>query len=338
MQMRAEALPENEIVELATPRGEPQITFVMPIYRQEAYIKGAVASVLRQEGVTVEILISDDGSGDDTLALALDAVEAHTARGGCNHRILVRRGSERLRRDHLPLLVEQASCDLVCQAHGDDLSHPARASILVEIFTARPRTTLIAVDFVPIDARGQPRKRPEPVSRPLPLARYSIESIVACPPELIGALQAWRRSAVAGFGPLTSRVSPVSHDRILPFRAALAGEVCAIKSHLVLRRLHEQMWGNEMQDRSSEAANRFNWTLARQAAYRAMQTDLDRALELELVNDEQASAIRSELESAVSFYAGRMLETYTDLYNRNMRLTWLSEAELEAIPRGETRD
>lgn len=333
METQAEALPIDEFVELNAARGEPQITVIMPIFRQEPYIESAVMSVLKQQGTVAEIVVSDDCSGDATLSLALSAINARLSQHGCDHRILVRRGGERLRRDHVPLLVERAACDLVCQAHGDDLSHPARASILVEIFTARPGTSLIGVEFVTIDARGQPRAQPEPVSRPIPLTRYPMEAIIGCPPELIGAVQAWRRSAVADFGPLTSRVAPVSHDRILPFRAALAGDVCSIRSHLVLRRLHGQMWGNEMQDRSSKEANRFNWALARQAAYRAMQTDLASAVELELVRGGEAAAIGRQLDEAIGYYTGQLLDTFTDLYNQNLRVTWLTESEFASLPR-----
>jgi cellulose synthase/poly-beta-1,6-N-acetylglucosamine synthase-like glycosyltransferase len=39
---------------------QPEISVVMPVYNCEEFVAEAITSVLKQEGVAVEILISDD--------------------------------------------------------------------------------------------------------------------------------------------------------------------------------------------------------------------------------------------------------------------------------------
>jgi glycosyltransferase involved in cell wall biosynthesis len=48
----------------------PELTVSMPAFNSQKYIRQAIESVLRQEGIDFELLIVDDGSQDDTYAIA----------------------------------------------------------------------------------------------------------------------------------------------------------------------------------------------------------------------------------------------------------------------------
>lgn len=50
-------------------RPEPLIRVITPAYNAAGFIGRAIDSALGQEGVSVEMVIADDGSGDDTLAV-----------------------------------------------------------------------------------------------------------------------------------------------------------------------------------------------------------------------------------------------------------------------------
>jgi glycosyltransferase involved in cell wall biosynthesis len=45
------------------------ISVILPTYNRAAYLRDSIGSVLQQEGVTLELLVIDDGSTDDTEAL-----------------------------------------------------------------------------------------------------------------------------------------------------------------------------------------------------------------------------------------------------------------------------
>jgi GT2 family glycosyltransferase len=76
--------------DLPVLRGEPRVTVVIPCFNYARYLPAAVASALGQTGVTVDVVIVDDASTDDSLAvaraLAADdprvTVVAHAANAG----------------------------------------------------------------------------------------------------------------------------------------------------------------------------------------------------------------------------------------------------------------
>lgn len=48
----------------------PKVSVIMPTYNHAPFVSEAIRSVLAQQGVELELLISDDGSRDDTVAVA----------------------------------------------------------------------------------------------------------------------------------------------------------------------------------------------------------------------------------------------------------------------------
>ena len=51
-------------------RQRPEVTVAMPAYNRAALIGDAIRSVLAQEGIAFELIVVDDGSDDDTAAVA----------------------------------------------------------------------------------------------------------------------------------------------------------------------------------------------------------------------------------------------------------------------------
>ncbi|OOF86842.1 hypothetical protein BKG94_09675 [Rodentibacter ratti] len=49
----------------------PKISFILPVYNVSPYLSDAIKSILRQE-ISKEIILVDDGSTDDSLAISLD--------------------------------------------------------------------------------------------------------------------------------------------------------------------------------------------------------------------------------------------------------------------------
>jgi len=47
----------------------PELTVSMPAYNAGKYIREAIESVLRQDGIEFELIVVDDGSQDNTIVI-----------------------------------------------------------------------------------------------------------------------------------------------------------------------------------------------------------------------------------------------------------------------------
>jgi glycosyltransferase involved in cell wall biosynthesis len=317
-------LKPNVFVEVWPGEGAPEISILMPIFQQSGYIRDAVYSVLEQRGIVAEIIISDDGSKDETLSRAIQAVDEWLQARGSRHRIVMRRGVDRLWRDHLALLADTAHCDLVCQAHGDDISHPDRGRILLKVFNARPKTALVASECVIIDVNGRLlTNQPRPISNEIALTPVDFDEILRCRnPWLIGFSQAWRRSALADFARLDRNYAATSHDRILPFRAALVGEVFIVRSDLIKRRHHDEAASRLMFD-EPETNGRFGWALTRLDALRAMRRDLAQAQALKLISVEKSQELIQKIIQQFAENTTQLLDTHLLQTKANRQISWV---------------
>lgn len=302
----------------------------MPVYRNQRYINSAVKSVLAQRGVAAEIIISDDCSGDETFELALKTVQEWLATHGSPHRIIVRRGSERHWRDHLPLLAEHARCDIVCQAHGDDESHPNRAAALVAVFQALPRATLIASEFCSMDESGISNVDGRSAESDISYASYNFEDIVKGHKFLVGATQAWRRGAVSQFQRLDRNFAAVSHDRILPFRASLVGDVYLVKAQLIKRRDH-QLAAHRLMFDEPETNGQFCWALAWMSHLDAMKRDLECAKHFAVLTDQLYRKLLKLIEQQTAECGLRLIESFRIQTRSGRQIAWVDDETLLAL-------
>ncbi|TCT22180.1 HAD-IA family hydrolase [Thiobaca trueperi] len=124
----------------------PLISVIIPAYNHEGYVAEAVHSVLQQEEVTLEVIVIDDGSSDDTLAV-LSAID--DPRLQLHHQ--ANQGSQRTINRGLDL----ATGDYLAILNSDDRFHPRRLARLLEVSQAGG-CDLILSDLRLIDAAGDP--------------------------------------------------------------------------------------------------------------------------------------------------------------------------------------
>lgn len=93
---------------------EIEVTVVLAAKDEERYIESAIESILRQEGVRMELIVVDDGSADSTLARA-EAIAARDAR------LRVIRNPKRGKCSAFNLGVAEAKGRFTCIFAGDDL-------------------------------------------------------------------------------------------------------------------------------------------------------------------------------------------------------------------------
>ncbi|MEK9940516.1 MAG: glycosyltransferase [Methylotenera sp.] len=317
--------------EISSAKVRPEISILMPIFEQSKYIKDSVLSVLKQNSIVPEIIISDDASSDDTFEIALNTVKEWLANNECVHRIWMRKGLRRLWRDHLPFLVDAASCEIVCQAHGDDMSVPDRARILLDIFCKFPGTSLVASEALTINEDNETLDEERPLGDEIKVSRIDYAHIVeCCNPYLIGFSQAWRRDLLAPFKRLDRKFAAVAHDRILPFRAALVGKVYLIRSQLILRREHADAAHNLIFDEPETDGN-FGWALSHISAKHAMRQDLEAYYSLKQISEQKFSELVHLIQKSIDADVNLLSETYRTQTIANRQIAWVDKDTLKEL-------
>ncbi len=331
------AIETDRFVEIRRGSSAPAISMLMPLYRQQPYVAAAIRSVLGQRDVVAEIVISDDASGDETFDIACATVRDWLANNETQHRIVMRRGSERLWRDHLPLLVDSAGCDLVCQAHGDDESHPDRARVLAAVFAAMPQVTLLTSESNRIDAAGLPLGEQAELPQKIEIVRYGYDLIIGGHPTLVGFALAWRRRALGHFRRLDRSFAAVGHDRILPMRAALCGEVQLIRAPLVTRREHDGAAHKLMFD-EPETDGLFGWSLAWLSHLTGMKQDLVDARQGGLIAEELRLRLTAMIDQSSDREIRQMVEAYRIQVRAGRQIAWVDDDTLLALRRARGGD
>lgn len=293
----------------------------MPLFRQEGFVADAVASVLAQDGVVCDVIISDDASGDDTLQLALDAV--HRASGDHPHRVRVRRGSRRLRRWHVIDLIDHAACDVVVQAHGDDIALPGRMRELYAAMVEHEADFAASLNRS-IDEHGEAIVDAVESAHPWSGAVRSVtfEEAVERPSWAIGAVEAWRVSALRRWRPLRAHHAPIAHDRIVLMRAALVGRAVLLEKELVERRLHGGNWRDRLVDDSSALRRKHGWALSRTIIYDTVLRDIDDAEREGLCTSHDAAAARALTVAQRDRAIGVLRTAHGELLALGEQLVW----------------
>ncbi|MCR9114280.1 MAG: glycosyltransferase [Rhodobacteraceae bacterium] len=206
----------------------PRCSLLVLTYNQERFVADAVRAALAQEGPPVEIIISDDGSVDDTFAVA----EACVAGYDGPHEVILNRNATNMGAiAHTNHVVGMARGDILIPAYGDDIAFPDRALRIAQAFEAHD-PLLVHSHAVPIDGDGCETtsaygnaaffRTTDPLEVATSLFHY------------LGASGAWARALFDRYGPIDSPL--VYDDHILGFRAALEGRVQLIDAPLLYYR------------------------------------------------------------------------------------------------------
>lgn len=220
----------------------PSATIVMCAYRMEATIADALRSALAQT-VPCEIIVSDDSSGDDTLAAARAVVHGYSG----PHRVTLRSTARNLGLcAHLTELAAIATGDVLVFLAGDDVAYPHRVQRLLEAFVAHPQAQIVGSLVDDIDAGGKllaagVRGVPAQINQRWLLRRGKLAAV-------LGASMAVRRTLLTDFPPLQGKVE----DNMLTLRAVLAGECHCLQEALLGYRRHDSNLGDWVFDRNGD--------------------------------------------------------------------------------------
>ena len=191
---------EPNFTTVSTGLGQPEISILMPVWNCEPFITDALTSILNQTEVVAEILVSDDASTDQTYLLALCAIEEWLKHSKPTHIVRIRKNRIRQRRHHFNQLVRHSTCDIVFEAHGDDISLPGRAAILRDLLNRSDlEAAMVFSEAILIDEKGIILDEPSNQIKPLELALCNPEVFLEENTSLIGASMAWKKSSLSKF-------------------------------------------------------------------------------------------------------------------------------------------
>jgi len=206
-----------------------RITLLVLAYQQAPYIGDAVRSALAQACEPIEIILSDDASGDDTFA----QMQALAAGYQGPHRIVLNRNEQNLGiGQHYNRLIELAQGELLVTQAGDDISLPHRVARIAQTWDAeQQKPDLIASHLLDLDDQGRTH---QPIRVDELQDWISLADWVRHRPHVIGAAQAFTKRLHRRFGPYTPGLT--YEDQVNVLRAIAAGGARTIDEPLVLYR------------------------------------------------------------------------------------------------------
>jgi glycosyltransferase involved in cell wall biosynthesis len=126
----------------------PLVTVGLPFFDEGRHLGDAIRSVLAQSVTNFELLLVDDGSRDESLAIA---------RSFRDPRVRVLADGQRR---HLPArlneIVEQARAPFIARLDADDVMHPTRLARQLAAFEADPACDAVGTWAALVDQDGRP--------------------------------------------------------------------------------------------------------------------------------------------------------------------------------------
>ena len=207
----------------------PRATMLLISYNQEAYIEQALQGAIEQDYINLEIVISDDASTD----LTFSKIQTFLANYNGSHKIIVNRNEQnRGVSGNLNKAISLSSGEMFFITAGDDISFSDRVSKVMDFWIkSNKKIDLIATYLFDMLENGSVHE----LRQLSDLSLYkSMDDWVKCPPDIVGASQAWSRSLYDQFGGLPNGV--VGEDLIMTFRAVALNRAATIPLPLVLYR------------------------------------------------------------------------------------------------------
>lgn len=229
-------MAEDQEFTLPPLEERPLVTFALFAYNQEKYIRKAVEGAFAQTYEPLEIILSDDGSGDATFAIMQELVSDYIG----PHHVRINRNPENIGlASHVNRVLAMAQGEIIALAGGDDISLPNRVSETVTTFACEPLAMAVSFSDRRIDETGAMIGEGASLE---PHRSIHLEAVLAAGPRaqanlcLSGASRALRREVYDAFGDLL----PESPAEDMPFllRALYLGKLVVSEQPGILYRVH----------------------------------------------------------------------------------------------------
>lgn len=294
---------------------EAECSIVVPIYNGSRFLPDSIPSVLGQDEIICDILISDDCSEDGSL----DAVLGWVRRYSGPHSVRVYRTSEPAVSEHTPLLVRASRSNRIIQAHQDDISEPGRARVLASALTGKVKlVTSVARVRTATNVKEPSAKAIESIREN---ANFSA-LLVRGRGVIRGACYGMHRDIFQSFPALSWDYLSHGHDILLYIRAHMIGRYEIIYSPLLTVGEHPEQGWNQLIDRQDPATATFDFALRRLGILRAAQADLDFAHTAGFVDAGRRQTIDKQLNEARQYFVDTLVTNRELAIQRGFRLCW----------------
>lgn len=203
----------------------PTVSVIIPVHDRAAYVSDAIRSVLAQSLADLELIVVDDGSTDDTVAVVRSFADPRLRL--VRHE--VNRGIPAARNTGL----DEARGRYIAWLDSDDIARPRRLAVQVRFLEDHPAVALVGACAGKLDARGRGR----PGIRVPPLRSEDIRAWLLF-------RSAFQQSAVTGRAEVLKRFRyrleyPVCEDVDLFVRMSAGHVLRNLPRILIDRRIHD---------------------------------------------------------------------------------------------------
>ena len=128
----------------------PKVSVIMGIYNCEQTLPQAIDSIVEQTYTNWELIMCDDGSTDNTCAVAKQYADQYP------QKIILLRNEKNMKLSYtLNRCLSVASGELIARMDGDDISHPERIARQVNLLLANPDIQLVGTAMRQFDEYGK---------------------------------------------------------------------------------------------------------------------------------------------------------------------------------------
>lgn len=274
----------------------PLVSFCVIAYKEEKYIEQAIQAAFDQDYPNMEIILSDDGSPDNTFDIMKKMAANYTG----PHKIILNKNTPNLGpRDHYcKVLYELSHGDIIVLADGDDISLPNRTSVSVDFLNKHPEVSSLSfrsqlIDennvFIPFSDININSSATTSIFTITDYIKYNFYMFS-------GDSRVLRRSVVTAFPPLKYSYS---EDVFLFLRSLYIGSIAYLREPLVLYRQHSEsiMGKNRLKVKiSKNDIKRFELTTQKQ-----INEDLHYALEKGYISEKDIYHIRCKIQDVINW-------------------------------------
>ena len=266
-----------------TDKSKPLTSFALFFYNQSKYVKDAIEGALAQDYQNLEIILSDDGSTDNTYSVIQDCIKDYHG----PHKIIVNRNESNLGiAKHVnKVLYELCHGEYVVLGAGDDVSLPSRVSMSVGFFEGHKEISSLSTESLQVDSELQPINKYNHFLGKGTYTVLTLDDYCKFHDFFIysGDSRALRRIVIESFPPFKDSKE---EDLELFIRSLLLGPIALIHEPLVKRRID----GNNVSKRAVSVEHRL-------AQNSQIKNDICYAREKGIIDDIQKNAIINKVDS-----------------------------------------
>lgn len=218
------------------------ISVCMATYNGQEYIKEQLDSILLQIGMDDEVIISDDGSTDNTLEI----IESYQ-----DERITLYKNSFKNVVLNFEFVINKAKGSHIFLSDQDDIWHKDKVKTYMESFAENPNIILVISDLQIIDKKGNALDK---VFYKNKFTNNLVENIFVN--NFIGCAMAFKSCTKKTFLPFPKNIA--MHDWWIGTCCIIYGEICFIDKKLNFYRRHDH---NVTKEGGANLVTKIKWRI-----------------------------------------------------------------------------